>query len=104
MVRMAPCIVTNPGCIGIGLEVDTAVYITEGREMLVLRSGLITVVEGIHLTCSYTYKISTGQSFLVRDLRIHLLAEGERTPCPPSTICTSKACLCRSLMKLWRDL
>ncbi|WP_202916001.1 hypothetical protein [Pontibacter pamirensis] len=35
IVRAAQCVVTNPGCIGIGLEEDTAAFVTEGREILV---------------------------------------------------------------------
>lgn len=45
IVRMAQCIVTNPGCVGIGLEEDTAVFVTEGKEMLVVGSGLLTVLK-----------------------------------------------------------
>ncbi|WP_276496925.1 cyanophycinase [Pontibacter litorisediminis] len=82
MVRMAQCIVTNPGCIGIGLEEDTAVYVTEGRQMQVLGSGLITVINGLDLTCSDIYKIDTGHPFSVRDLRVHLLADGEKYTMP----------------------
>ncbi|ARS34694.1 cyanophycinase [Pontibacter actiniarum] len=82
LVRMAQCIVTNPGCIGIGLEEDTAVYVTEGREMEVLGSGLITVVDGMGMDCTDIYKITTGEPFSVRSLRIHLLSSGEKYTVP----------------------
>ncbi|MDX5483182.1 MAG: cyanophycinase [Hymenobacteraceae bacterium] len=82
MVRMAQCIVTNPGCIGVGLEEDTAVYVTEGREMLVVGSGLLTVVDGMSLSCTDIYKIGTGEPFSVRDLRVHLLSSGQRYTLP----------------------
>ncbi|TPE42428.1 cyanophycinase [Pontibacter mangrovi] len=82
MVRMAQCIVTNPGCVGIGLEEDTAVYITKGREMEVFGSGLITVVDGRKISCTDIYEIGTGHPFSVRDLRIHLLADGQKYTLP----------------------
>lgn len=82
MVRMAQCIVTNPGCIGIGLEEDTAVYITEGTEMKVLGSGLVTVVDGMSISCTDIYKIGTGEPFSVRDLRIHLLSSEQEYTVP----------------------
>ncbi|MFD2512458.1 cyanophycinase [Pontibacter locisalis] len=82
MVRMAQCIVTNPGCIGIGLEEDTAAYVTEGREMLVIGSGLMTVVDGMDLTSTDIYKIGTGDPFSVRGLKVHLLAKDETYSVP----------------------
>ncbi|WP_114778751.1 cyanophycinase [Botryobacter ruber] len=82
MVRVSQCIVTNPGCIGIGLEEDTAVYITGGTNMLVKGSGLITVVDGMDIDCTDIYKIKTGEPFSVRGLRVHLLADGEKYTLP----------------------
>ena len=81
-VRMAQCIVTNPGSIGIGLEEDTAVYVTEGKEMLVVGSGLVTVVDGTGITATNIYEIGTGEPFTVRGLRVHLLSNGERYTLP----------------------
>jgi cyanophycinase len=46
IIRMAQIIATNPGCIGLGLEEDTAVVVTEGREMEVIGSGVVTIVDG----------------------------------------------------------
>ncbi|WP_439882264.1 cyanophycinase [Pontibacter sp. MBLB2868] len=82
MVRMAQCIITNPGCIGIGLEEDTAVYVTEGREMLVVGSGLMTVVDGMNLDSTDIYEIGTGEPFSVRGLRVHLLAADQKYTLP----------------------
>ncbi|AKD05066.1 cyanophycinase [Pontibacter korlensis] len=78
LVRMAQCITTNPGCIGVGLEEDTAAFITEGHNLEVIGSGLITIVDGMGLTKTNIYDISTGEVFSAHDLRVHLLAKGER--------------------------
>ncbi|GAB3811816.1 cyanophycinase [Pontibacter rugosus] len=78
IVRMAQAITTNPGCIGIGLEEDTAIYVTEGRELEVLGSGLLTIVDGMRLTSTNISEIGSGEPFSVRDLKVHLLAGGER--------------------------
>jgi cyanophycinase len=41
IVRMAQIIATNPGCIGLGLEEDTAVLVTKGRELEVIGNGMV---------------------------------------------------------------
>ncbi|OKL38599.1 cyanophycinase [Pontibacter flavimaris] len=82
LVRMAQCIVTNPGCIGIGLEEDTAAYITEGRELEVVGSGLITIIDGMRLAKTNIYDIGTGEPFSAHNLCVHLLAPGEKYTIP----------------------
>lgn len=82
LVRMAQCIVTNPGCIGLGLEEDTAAYITQGRELTVVGSGLVTIVEGHHLQSTNIYDIDAGEPFSVRGLTIHLLSDGQKYTFP----------------------
>jgi cyanophycinase len=77
IVRVTQCIATNPGCIGIGLEEDTAICVTKGTEIKVLGSGLVTVVDGLGITETNIYEIETGQPFSVRDIKVHLLAEGD---------------------------
>jgi cyanophycinase len=76
IVRMAQAIATNPGCIGIGLEEDTAILVTEGRNLEVLGNGLITVVDGMDISHTNIYEISNHELFSVRDLKVHLLAKG----------------------------
>ncbi|PRY03387.1 cyanophycinase [Pontibacter ummariensis] len=82
IVRMAQAIATNPGCIGIGLESDTAMLVTEGRVAEVVGSGLITVVDGTGITRTNIYRIKTGEPFSVRDLKVHLLSNGEKYEFP----------------------
>jgi cyanophycinase len=79
---MSQCIVTNPGCIGIGLEEDTAVYVTEGRELLVVGSGLMTVVDGMDMESTNIYEIETSRPFSAKGLRVHLLAKDEKYTMP----------------------
>ncbi|MCC9138398.1 cyanophycinase [Pontibacter silvestris] len=82
IVRMSQAIATNPGCIGIGLEEDTAILVTEGKNVEVLGSGLVTVVDGMGISRSNIYEISTGEPFTVCDLKVHLLSKGERYTLP----------------------
>lgn len=82
LVRMAQCIVTNPGCIGLGLEEDTAVCVSEGRELQVLGSGLVTIIDGMGMSKTNIYDIGTGEPFSARNLCVHLLSPGEKYRIP----------------------
>jgi cyanophycinase len=82
IIRISQCIATNPGCIGIGLEEDTAICVTKGNEIKVLGTGLVTIVDGLGITETNIHEIKTGQAFSVRDMRVHLLAEGDRYTLP----------------------
>lgn len=77
IVRMAQCIATNPGCVGIGLEEDTAIFVTEGKQVRVIGSGLVTVVDGMGITDTNIYEIGTGEPLTVRNMRVHLLSKNE---------------------------
>jgi cyanophycinase len=82
IIRMAQIIATNPGCIGLGLEEDTAVVITEGREVEVIGSGVVTVVDGQDVTDTNIHRIKSGEPITIRDLKVHILSCGERYTLP----------------------
>ena len=82
MVRMAQIIATNPGCIGLGLEEDTAVLISKGREVEVIGNGMVVVLDGHHCTGNTIPDIAPGEVFSIRDLRLHLLSKGQRFTLP----------------------
>lgn len=82
IVRMAQIIATNPSCIGLGLEEDTAVVVTQGRELEVIGSGLVVVLDGMGVTQTNIHEVDPGKPFSIRDLRMHLLSSGERYTLP----------------------
>ena len=82
IIRMAQIIATNPGCIGLGLEEDTGIVVTQGREIEVIGSGVVTVVDGSGTTATTIHLIEPGQPFTIRDLRVHILSCGERFTLP----------------------
>jgi cyanophycinase len=82
IVRMAQCIATNPGCIGIGLEEDTAILVTEGRHIEVIGTGLVTVVDGRNVTRNNIYEIESGEPFSLCGLTMHLMAAKARYDLP----------------------
>lgn len=78
IVRMAQAISMNPGCIGIGLEEDTAALITSGREFEVLGSGIVTVVDGMGISYTNIHEVGSGETFTIRDMKMHLLSRGQK--------------------------
>jgi cyanophycinase len=77
IVRMAQIIATNPGCIGLGLEEDTAVLVTKGRELEVIGNGIVVLLDGHECTNNTISQVQPGEVFSIRDLRLHLLAKGQ---------------------------
>ena len=82
IIRMAQIIATNPGCIGLGLEEDTAVLISKGRELEVIGRGMAVLLDGHACTGNTIYEIAPGEVFSIRDLRLHLLAHGQHYTLP----------------------
>ncbi|QKG53429.1 cyanophycinase [Hymenobacter sp. BRD67] len=82
IVRMAQIIATNPGCIGLGLEEDTAVLVSKGNELEVIGNGIVVLLDGHECRENTIYQVQPGEVFSIRDLRLHLLAKGQRFTLP----------------------
>ena len=80
--RMAQAIATNPQCIGIGLEEDTAILFSEGNLLEVVGSGLIVVVDGKGMTQTNITEVDPGVPITIRDLKVHMLGKGDRYVLP----------------------
>ena len=78
IVRMTQAIATNPGCIGIGLEEDTAIIVRDGRQIEVIGSGLIVIVDGHQSTETNVHQIETGSPVTMRNLIVHMLGSGDK--------------------------
>jgi cyanophycinase len=77
-VRMAQVIATNPTCIGLGIEEDTAIIIRKGSEAEIIGSSIVTVIEGFEISSSTITDFNKEQKLSLRDLRVHLLAKGSK--------------------------
>jgi cyanophycinase len=82
IIRMAQIIATNPGCLGLGLEEDTGVVITNGQELEVIGSGVVTIVDGQGCSSTNIHVVQPGEPFTIRDLHVHILSAGERFSLP----------------------
>jgi cyanophycinase len=77
IIRMAQAVAQNPGCIGIGLESDTAILVTEGKKIEVVGSGLVTILDGMDISSTNIYQIGQNEPFTIYDLKMHLLGNGK---------------------------
>lgn len=76
-VRMAQVICTNPSCIGIGIEEDTAIVIRNGLEAKVVGSGTVIIIDGFHITDSNITGFSEKEAITIKNLKVHILARDE---------------------------
>jgi len=76
-VRMAQVIVTNPSCIGMGIEEDTAMIVRNGTDVEVVGTGTIIVVEGFDISEANIEDFASKRPVSIRNLKVHFLASGD---------------------------
>lgn len=81
-VRMAQVLASNPTCIGMGIDEDTAMIIRNGTEAEVLGSGVIIVIEAFQMAYSNIDEAGNKQPISIRDLKVHLLGRGDKYEIP----------------------
>lgn len=81
-VRMAQVIATNPASIGIGIEEDTAIVVTEGLNGKVAGSGVVIIIDGIRSHSSNIIEFNDEKRLTIRDLNVSILADGETFEIP----------------------
>ncbi|MDQ4141480.1 MAG: cyanophycinase [Bacteroidota bacterium] len=82
IIRMAQAVAQNPSAIGIGLEEDTAILVTEGKNLEVVGSGLVTILDGMNISSTDIYEIESNEPFTIFDLKMHLLGNGKKYTIP----------------------
>ena len=74
--RLVQAVVTNPGCIGIGLGEDTGMLITEGNKMEAFGSGLVVIIDGHDILHSNIADIPDGNPISIENLKVHFCEKG----------------------------
>ncbi len=77
-IRLAQVIATNPSCIGIGIEEDTAIVIRDGLDMEVIGSGTIIIIEGYKISYTNIDDFGSRKPITIKDLNVHILSNGEK--------------------------
>lgn len=81
-VRMSQVVVTNPTCIGLGIEEDTAVIVRNGLEAEIVGTGLVIVIEGFEVEKTNIEDFTSDKPITAKNLKVHLLADGEKYVIP----------------------
>jgi cyanophycinase len=81
-VRMAQVIVSNPACIGFGIDEDTAIIVRNGLQAEIIGSGTVIVMDGGAITQTNFTDYSEKPAVSIRDLKVHLLSRGDHYQIP----------------------
>ena len=74
--RLITALAYNPFAVGIGLDEDTAVFISPDEVLEVEGSGGVTVVDASEVSFSSMDSVSEGQPICMLDLKVHILVAG----------------------------
>jgi cyanophycinase len=74
--RLAHAVALHPECIGVGLEEDTALIITEGEHAECIGSGMVVVIDGSKMTGSNVNTADEATPLVMENLQVSILAEG----------------------------
>ena len=94
--RLTSALAYNPFAIGIGLDEDSAAFISPDQTLEVGGSGAVTVVDATDLEFSSMDQADEGQPVCMLGLRIHILIAGStynlhtRLASPGSLVTTKK--------------
>jgi cyanophycinase len=80
--RLLTALAYNPFAVGIGLDEDTAAFITPGESLEVVGSGGITVVDPAHLSYSSMDIARRGDPVSLIGIKMHILINGGRFDIP----------------------
>lgn len=81
-VRLAQVIASNPTSLGLGIEEDTAIIVTKGREAEVIGAGIIIVIDGFEIERSNIVEFTEKVPISIFNLKVHLLCQGEKYTFP----------------------
>jgi cyanophycinase len=74
--RLLTALAYNPFAVGIGLDEDTAAFISPEEIVEVEGSGGVTILDGTDVTYSSIDKVGDGQPACMLGLRLHILVAG----------------------------
>jgi len=74
--RLAHAVTLNPACLGIGLEEDTALIISEGNRAQCIGSGMVILIDGSKIGITNIGSVDEDTPIVVENLCVSIIAEG----------------------------
>jgi cyanophycinase len=78
LARLITAVTANPGCLGLGIDENTAVMLSTDNVLEVIGEGSVTIVDGTQLTYSNVIGVSEESPLSVHDLKLHILVKNAR--------------------------
>lgn len=75
--RLLYAATSNPGILGIGLGEDTGLFISEGRKMEAIGSGMVILVDGRHMSDTNLTDVEMGQPVSIKNMIVHVMCDGD---------------------------
>ncbi len=76
--RLIGAVAQNPHNLGIGIDEDTAIHVTNDEEFTVLGSGAIYVIDGTGIRFTSVSDRHAEGIFTIHDARVHVLGRNDR--------------------------
>lgn len=76
--RLAHAVALNPTCLGIGLEENTALIISEGNKAECIGSGMIILIDGSKIERTNIKDVDDSTPIVIENLKVSILAEGSK--------------------------
>jgi len=74
--RLAHAVTLHPTCLGIGLEEDTALIISEGNRAECIGSGMVVLIDGSKISTTNIDAVDAVTPIVVESLVVSIIAEG----------------------------
>jgi cyanophycinase len=76
--RLAHAVTMQSNCLGIGLEEDTALMISEGINVECIGSGMVVLIDGSEIKSTNISAVNDSTAIVVENLKVSILAEKSR--------------------------
>jgi len=76
IARLIHAVALNPSCLGIGLEEDTALIISEGDKAECIGSGMVFLIDGSEIAQNNSDTVNEATPIVIDNVKISIIAEG----------------------------
>ena len=76
--RLLGAVAQNPRLLGIGIDEDTAIVVSQGRRSQVLGTGAVYVADGREVTSTNISEGEPERAMSIFDVRLHVLGQGDQ--------------------------
>lgn len=76
--RLAQAVAAQPGALGIGLGEDTGIIVRNGKEIQVIGSGSVVIIDGKYIEYNNIADVKFGHPISIENIVVHMLSNGDK--------------------------